>query len=68
MQDVKKIEIVTDKLEMVEVCAVLEAHGIAEYTVISNVTGKGERGIQSGDDLTDVFKNSLQKRTGFQPE
>ncbi len=58
MQVVKKIEIITDTLEMNEVSAVLEAHGISGYTVIKDVTGKGERGVQSGDDLTDVFKNS----------
>lgn len=59
MQAVKRVEIITDALEMKEVSAVLEAHGVSGYTVISNVTGMGERGVQSGDDLTDVFKNSL---------
>ncbi len=58
MQIVKRIEIITDALEMQTVTAVLEAHGISGYTIIKNVTGKGERGVQSGDDLTDVFKNS----------
>lgn len=58
MQVVKRIEIITDALEMKEVTAVLEAHGVTGYTVIKNVIGKGERGLQSGDDLTDVFKNS----------
>lgn len=58
MQIVKRIEIITDTLEMKEVSTVLESHGIAGYTVIKDVIGKGERGVQSGDDLTDVFKNS----------
>src|SRR4028118_1074799 len=58
MQAVKRIEIITDTLEMKEVCAVLEAHGLSGYTVIKDVIGKGDRGHQSGDDLTDVFKNS----------
>lgn len=58
MQAVKRIEIITDSLEMKEVGTVLEAHGISAFTVIKNVTGQGERGVQSGDDLTDVFKNS----------
>lgn len=58
MQIVKRVEIITDALEMQAVTAVLEAHGISGYTIIKNVIGKGERGVQSGDDLTDVFKNS----------
>jgi nitrogen regulatory protein PII len=59
MQNVKRLEIITDALEMREVVRVLEAQGVTGYTVIPTVVGKGERGSQSGDDLTDVFKNSL---------
>jgi len=59
MQNVKKIEIVTDAVEMREVCRVLEAHGVTGYTIVPDATGKGERGVQSGDDLSDVFKNSF---------
>ena len=58
MQVVKRIEIITDALEMRAVIALLEAHGVSGYTVIKDVTGKGERGVQLGDELTDVFKNS----------
>ena len=59
MQSVKRIEIITDTLEMREVCRVLDEIGVSGYYVIRDVTGRGERGVQSGDDLTDVFKNSL---------
>ncbi len=59
MQNVKRVEIITDALEMREVVRVLEAQGVLGYSVIPNLTGHGERGAQSGDDLTDVFKNSL---------
>ena len=59
MQSVKRIEIITDTLEMREVCRVLDEIGVSGYSVIRDVTGRGERGVQSGDDLTDVFKNSL---------
>ncbi len=58
MQNVKKLEIITDTLEMKEVCAVLEAQGVSGYSIVRDVVGKGERGWQSGDELTDVFKNS----------
>lgn len=59
MQNVKRVEIITDALEMREVTRVLDAQGVSGYTVIPNVVGKGERGAQSGDDLTGVFQNSL---------
>jgi nitrogen regulatory protein PII len=59
MQTIKRVEIVTDSLEMQEVIEVIESIGIAGYTLIKDVLGKGERGIQSGDELTGVFKNSL---------
>ena len=59
MEAVKRIEIITDALEMREVCRVLEALGVSGYSLVRDVTGRGERGVQSGDGLTDVFKNSL---------
>ena len=59
MQAVKRVEIITDSLETREVCRVLDRVGVSGYSVIRDVTGRGERGVQSGDDLTDVFKNSM---------
>ncbi len=59
MQAVKRIEIVTDALEMRAVCRVLDRLAVSGYSVIRDVTGRGERGVQSGDELTDVFKNSM---------
>lgn len=63
MQAVKRIEIITDSLEMREVRTVLERLGVSGYTVIPDVIGKGERGLQSGDELTGVFKNSYMLTT-----
>ncbi len=59
MQTIKRVEIVTDSLEMQAVIEMIESLGITGYTLIREVLGKGERGIQSGDELTGVFKNSL---------
>lgn len=59
MQAVKRVEIVTDSLEMAEVLTVLEGIGIVAYTLVKDVVGRGERGLQAGDDLADVFRNSL---------
>lgn len=59
MQNVKRIEIITDSLEMREVCRVLEGLGVTGYSIVRDVTGRGERGVQSGDELSSVFSNSL---------
>jgi nitrogen regulatory protein PII len=59
MQAIKRVEIVTDSLEMQEVIDAINSLGISGYTLIRDVLGKGERGTQSGDELTGVFKNSL---------
>ena len=59
MQPIKRVEIVTDSLEMREVIETIDSLGINGYTLIREVLGKGERGVQSGDELTGVFKNSL---------
>jgi nitrogen regulatory protein PII len=59
MQAIKRVEIVTDSLEIQEVIDVIESIGITGYTLIRDVLGKGERGVQGGDELTGVFKNSL---------
>ena len=59
MDAVKRIEIITDALEMREVTRVLDAHGVTGWTIVRDVEGRGERGVQSGDELTDVFKNSM---------
>ena len=44
---------------MREVCRVRDRLVVSGYSVIRDVAGRGERGVQSGDDLTDVFKNSM---------
>ena len=59
MRAAKKIEIVCDSLEVKNVVKLLDDIGITGYTIIRDVVGKGGRGVRSGDDVTDVFKNSL---------
>lgn len=58
MMPVKKIEIIVDELEMPNVLKLLDAAGVSGYTVIKDATGKGDRGLREGDDLTGVFANS----------
>jgi nitrogen regulatory protein PII len=59
MEAAKKIEIICDSVEVNNVIEILEGVGITGYTIIRDVVGKGERGTRRGDDLSDVFKNSL---------
>jgi nitrogen regulatory protein PII len=58
MQAVKRVEIITDALQMRHVTALLEEIGVSGYTIFRDVVGKGGRGMQSGDELSDAFKNS----------
>ncbi len=59
MKLVKKIEIVTDSLEVQNVVSALEKHNVSGYTIIKDVSGKGERGLRDSEGLTDVLKNSM---------
>lgn len=63
MKSVKKIEIVIDSVELPKVLRALDEQEVTGYTVIGDVTGKGERGERTGDDLTDVFRNSYVMTT-----
>ncbi|MCS7088760.1 MAG: hypothetical protein NZL91_08700 [Thermoflexales bacterium] len=58
MRAIKRVEIITDALEIERVAQLLEQHGVTGYTIIRDVIGKGERGIRRGDELSGVFKNS----------
>ena len=57
MNPVKRIEIIIDSLQLKELLTQLEAIGVSGYTVIRDVTGTGDRGERSGDQLTDALKN-----------
>ena len=58
MEAVKRVEIVTDTIELDRVLELLETVGVSGYTVVRNAEGKGHRGVRSGDDVTRVFQNS----------
>jgi nitrogen regulatory protein PII len=50
VQAVKKIEIITNSLELQKVLNILDHAGVSGYTIIEDVTGKGHRG-KAIDDL-----------------
>ena len=58
MKDIKRLEIITDSLGTREVCAALKSCDVSGYTILHRATGSGDRGEQTGDELTDVFTNS----------
>lgn len=59
MDTVKKLEIIIEKRDLNKVLEVLEELSVAQYYVLKDVTGKDAKGIKSGDDLNDVFKNCI---------
>lgn len=54
----KKVEIVTDLVELAAVGRALERLGVTGYTVIRDVTGYGGRGRRAGDEITGVLQNA----------
>jgi nitrogen regulatory protein PII len=59
MRPVKKLEIIVDALEVNTVTGMLDSAGVSGYTIIRDATGKGGRGLQRGDELTNVFSNAV---------
>ncbi|GMU87719.1 MAG: hypothetical protein AMXMBFR48_29600 [Ignavibacteriales bacterium] len=59
MQQVKRFEIITPAAATKEILLLFREKNITGYSVIPDVTGSGERGIQSGDDLSGISKNVL---------
>lgn len=74
MQSAYKVEIIISTLELKEVIEILDTLRFSGYTIIKNVSGKGERGT-SENDLGRVFSNSYimtvctnEKQLGFLKE
>ena len=59
MQTVKRLEIITDGHRCAKCAPCSNASSVTGYSVVHNVTGRGERGEQSGDEITGVFTNAL---------
>ncbi len=53
MHPVKRIEIISDSVELGKIVKALTSSGVSSYTVVRNVGGKGVRGTTSSDlDMT----------------
>lgn len=57
MEQVKKVEIITNTLEIKKVIRILDKVGVSGYTVIEDVTGKGDRGRVIDDLETEALTN-----------
>ena len=57
MEQVKKVEIITNTLEIKKVLRILDKVGVSGYTVIEDVTGKGDRGRVIDDLETEALTN-----------
>ncbi len=55
----KKIEMVVDAACLPQLLKMCERVGAKGYTVIPNVSGKGNRGIRDSSDIFDIFRNVL---------
>lgn len=53
----KKIEMVVDATCLPQLLKMCERVGAKGYTVIPNVSGKGNRGIRGSSDIFDIFRN-----------
>lgn len=58
MKPVSKVEIIIDALEVEHVVKLLDEIGVSGYSIINDVIGKGHRGVRSGYEFADLFKNS----------
>jgi nitrogen regulatory protein PII len=58
MEAIKKIEIITNSLELSKVLEILEKSGVSGYTVIEDVIGKGNRGRVFNDLETHTLSNA----------
>lgn len=57
MEQVKRVEIIIDTPELPRLIEALEAEKVTGYTVIREVMGRGDRGLQQGDGLSGEFSN-----------
>lgn len=55
----KKVEIIVEASRARAIIQTIEAVGAKGYTVVPNVSGKGNRGIRDEAHLSDVFRNVM---------
>ncbi len=59
MHPVKRIEILSDSVELAKILAGLEQVGVSSYTVIRNVVGRGVQGTVFDDSAVTMLDNAF---------
>jgi nitrogen regulatory protein PII len=55
----KRLEIIVTNPEAKPVLQLLDKHGITHYSMIRDVSGRGDRGVQDGKGLSETFINVM---------
>lgn len=55
----KRLEIIVTNPEAKPVLQLLDKHGIKHYSMIRDVSGRGDRGVQDGKGLSETFINVM---------
>lgn len=58
MRPIKRVEIIIDSPEVDDIIEVIESAQVTGYTIIRDVVGRGDRGLQVGYALSGAFSNS----------
>lgn len=59
MEARKRLEIIVTQPEAKPVLGILERHGIRHYSLLRDVSGRGDRGVQDGKGLSETFINVM---------
>jgi len=59
MKNMKKIEFIVESVYMKRLIKIFKKHNVSGYTVIKDLEGYGGHGLQTADDVSDVFSNIL---------
>ncbi len=59
MEARKRLEIIVINPEVKAILSVLERHGVTHYSMIRDVSGRGDRGVQDGKGLSETFINVM---------
>ncbi len=59
MKNMKKVELIVESVYIKRLLKVFKKHKIDGYTVIKDLEGYGAHGLQTADDVSDVFSNVL---------
>jgi len=57
MKSMKKVELIIESVYLNRMVELLKNNGVNGYTVIKDIEGYGHHGLQTADDVSDVYSN-----------